>query len=575
MQATGGARRLITAALVVFLAAPGGASAQDGSGTDTDVPRVLDELFGGPATGGSGDAPIPLPGIGGDLGDLPTQAPEARTEPPPAEGPVPDRDALPAQTDVPEQAATPGDPAPVDAPPEGEAVGGMAPEGGAGLESSETASGERGAGDGAAGDADADAAERVQGDRAGPDGARDGQPPRAAADDEAAVEMTEEAAEETAEETETEAPAQPEAAAIAPPDGTGGDAPGTDPLPTVRSFRMGFTPLPYDLTPEAFDETYARIAENGDIVSHLLDEGVPWTAAANGTTFHPNVEADIARRIAGTRTSSAVLLSVTPLAQDRVSLAGEWAEAGGMPLPESLEGLSFDHPDVVSAFVGYALRMIDRFDPDYFAYAIEITDLATEPADRREAFVAFAAEVHRAVKRVHPELPVFPTWSLGNRTSFTDDLRAFVEALAPYSDILAVSTYPYVWDGVGGEADRLPDDWFAKMAEVLPDKPFAVAQTGFLSGTYRNLPSLVWISAGPEDQAEYVSDLLSEAARLEAEFVVWYVPVDYDRLWDRLDAMGMSEWFAQWMRTGLWSSDFQPRPALQVWSEWLALPVWE
>ena len=345
-------------------------------------------------------------------------------------------------------------------------------------------------------------------------------------------------------------------------------------LPTARSFRMGFTPLPYDLTPEAFDETYVRIGDHGDIVSHLLDEGVPWTAAANGTSFHPNVEADIARRIAGTRRDSAVLLSVTPLGQDRVSLAGEWAETGGMPLPESLAGLSLDDPDVVSAFVGYALRMIDRFDPDYFAYAVEITDLAADPA-AREAFVALAGEVHRAVKRVHPGLPVFPTWSLGNRAMMTEELRAFMGEMAPFADILAVSTYPYVWDGVGGEADRLPADWFSKFAEAMPGKPFAIAQTGFLSGTYRNLPSLVWVSAGPEDQAAYVGALLGEAERLGAEFVIWYVPVDYDALWTRLEQAGASEWIAQWMRTGLWSADFQPRPAFDIWADWFALPVWE
>ena len=393
-------------------------------------------------------------------------------------------------------------------------------------------------------------------------------------DEEAPVESAARASDEAEDEPLRAAPALaiPPAALIVPDDGPTLSASGA--LPAARSFRMGFTPLPYDLTPEAFDETYIRIADHGDIVSHLFDEGVPWTAAANGTTFHPNVEADIARRLAGTRRDSAVLLSVTPLAQDRVSLAGEWAEAGGMPLPERLAGLSFDDPDVVSAFVGYALRMIDRFDPDYFAYALEISDLAGDPA-ARESFVGFADEVHRAVKRVHPDLPVFPTWSLGNRTAFTEELRSFMEEMEPYSDILAVSTYPYVWDGVGGEAERLPADWFSKFAETMPDKPFAVAQTGFLSGTYRNLPNLVWISAGPEDQAGYVGALLEEAERLGAEFVIWYVPVDYDALWARLESMGMSQWFAQWMRTGLWSSDFQPRPALAVWMDWLALPVWE
>ena len=539
----GAIRRCLLA--LPFAVAGLGAAAQD----DT-LPNILDGLLGG--LGGSGgltDPLIAVPGSEGAItGTLPEAAlPEARSdgEPTPEvpeDAPAPDDAPLAAEIVAPDGvvAADPGT-------PEGTAEVPVP-----GLD---------GEAEGDAPDASAAALPTGADLDAGSDGGRP--------DDEAPAAESAESVAATS--SASGALLAPPAAIITPEGGPTLQATGA--LPPARSFLMGFTPLPYDLTPEAFDETYLRIAEHGDIVSHLFDEGVPWTAAMNGTTFHPNVEADIARRLAGTRASSAVLLSVTPLAQDRLSLAGEWAEAGGLPLPESLEGLPFDDPEIVSAFVGYALRMIDRFDPDYFAYALEITDLAGDP-EAREAFVGLAAEVYRAIKRVHPDLPVFPTWSLGNRTAFTDELRDFMAEMEPWSDVLAVSTYPYVWDGVGGEADRLPADWFSKFAEAMPGKPFAVAQTGFLSGTYRNLPNLVWVSAGPEDQAGYVGALLEEAERLRAEFVIWYVPVDYDALWARLESMGMSEWFAQWMRTGLWSADFQPRPALDVWMDWFALPVW-
>ncbi|MFN4204733.1 MAG: hypothetical protein ACK4GM_17030, partial [Tabrizicola sp.] len=118
----------------------------------------------------------------------------------------------------------------------------------------------------------------------------------------------------------------------------------------------------------------------------------------------------------------------------------------------------------------------------------------------------------------------------------------------------------------------LPEDWFRKIAAVLPDKPFAVAETGFLAGDYRHLRHLVWIRAKPSDQATYVERLLTEAHRLNAEFVIWYVPVDYDRLWEKMSAQGMDAWFAQWMRSGLWDAALQERPALAVWKSWLALP---
>ena len=604
MRARAGLRlSLGVLAAALALAAP--LRAQDGDAEAEPPARsVLDDLLGTPDEDGAlplgtlpfGGAPGPVPAPGGPgAGEAeeatdPAEAIDSPPEAPPGMGgteaapgtdaPGAEDDAAPAaafpaeespgpdETGAPPDPAAAPDPDPDPAPEAALAPGEtLRPE----VEPGPVTGAETDGESGAETDAETSAAPAPDGP-AGPDAPpADGAAPPAG--DAAALPPAGDDIGADRPEASTEVPDPAPAAAITGGPTLAARAEGA-PLPAARSFRMGFTPLPYDLTPEAFEETYIRIATHGDVVSHLLDEGVPWTAAASGVPFHPNVEADIARRLAGTRKGSKVFLSVTPLAQDRRSLAGEWAEGSGLPLPESLQGLPLDDPEVVSAFVGYALRMIDRFEPDYFAYAVEISDLAAEP-EARAAFTGFAAEVYRAVKRVHPDLPVFPTWSLGNRFAFTDELRSFVEEMGPYADILAVSSYPYVWDGVGGQADLVPEDWFSKMAEVLPDKPFAISQTGFLSGTYRNLPSLVWISAGPEDQAAYVGELLQEAERLEAEFVIWYVPVDYDRLWDRLEQMGMSPWFAQWMRTGLWSADFQARPALEVWMDWFALPVWD
>ena len=118
----------------------------------------------------------------------------------------------------------------------------------------------------------------------------------------------------------------------------------------------------------------------------------------------------------------------------------------------------------------------------------------------------------------------------------------------------------------------MPANWFTKIANVLPGKPFAVAETGFIGGDYTNLGSLVWINSSPASQTGYVRRLLSDAQKLNAEFVIWYVPVDYDLLWKKMKANGMNRWFAQWMRAGLWTADRKGREALNVWESWRALP---
>jgi hypothetical protein len=50
---------------------------------------------------------------------------------------------------------------------------------------------------------------------------------------------------------------------------------------------------------------------------------------------------------------------------------------------------------------------------------------------------------------------MFPTFVLGDQKTL-DQGAYFIKALMPYADILAVSTYPYIWDGIGGEASLWP-----------------------------------------------------------------------------------------------------------------------
>lgn len=55
---------------------------------------------------------------------------------------------------------------------------------------------------------------------------------------------------------------------------------------------MGFTPFPWDMTLEAVMDTGRFIVENGDIISHHLEQGVPWTEALDDKPFHPNMMKD-------------------------------------------------------------------------------------------------------------------------------------------------------------------------------------------------------------------------------------------------------------------------------------------
>ena len=82
------------------------------------------------------------------------------------------------------------------------------------------------------------------------------------------------------------------------------------------------------------------------------------------------------------------------------------------------------------------------------------------------------------------------------------------------------------------------------------------------------------MKSSEKDQKRYVERMLREANELDAEFVVWFVVADYDKLWGVLKwAVLFNPLIRAWKDTGLYDGDLKPRPALEVWDEWLDKPV--
>ncbi len=335
---------------------------------------------------------------------------------------------------------------------------------------------------------------------------------------------------------------------------------------------MGFTPFPFDVTEEAQAETYRRLGEHADIIAHHFDTGVPWPEAAARTTYPALVEQEIARRQTLTPAALPVYLALTPISTLRDGVASYWSNEGPVEPPAPWDRRDFGSKALRKAYLRYCLEMIERFDPDYMAYGIEVDILAQNDAGAFDQFVKFAKRLYRKLKRKHPELPIFLTFTLGQPDDF-DKRRAVMERLLPYSDLLAVSTYPYLANGVDGDPSRVPDDWFTRLAEVAGDKPIAVAETGYAAETLV-FETLGWTVPGkPKWQRRYVESLLADADALAAEFVIWFVIVDYDRVWDFMEEAGVLELFKAWRDTGLFDENLDARRALGVWDDWLARPL--
>lgn len=351
-------------------------------------------------------------------------------------------------------------------------------------------------------------------------------------------------------------------------DDDGTICPGNGAQPT-RSFALGFTDFPHAMSLDAIIAAIVVIAQDADMAVMHFDDGVPWQEALDGSPYHPNYEYELDRKVASIPSEHLTYLAVTPIAFSRDTLADYWGEQGSMPLPPPWDSRGFDHPEVITAFTNHCNRMIDRFSPDFFAYAIEANMLITLEPSGWNAFVTLAEAVYTSVKSSHPALPVSISLQTDFYHQYQPEQGTRISDVLPYTDFITVSTYPF---GAEPDPEALPSDHFSAIAGLAPGKPFAVAETAWPAEDI-TAPYPMFIPATEADQLAYVDRLLDDADRLDAAFVCWFFTRDYDELWDSYFRFSPDSALTRfWRDTGMYDEDGNARPALDRWRESLEMP---
>lgn len=336
----------------------------------------------------------------------------------------------------------------------------------------------------------------------------------------------------------------------------------------TRPFLMSFTYQPYDWSEDAFSKTHQFIQNNADATFFYFDDGVPWPEALNSSPFHENVNAHIKEHTKQTKKNDKVFVGVNFLGKDRTSLASYWGQEDSMPLPDGWSQKSLDDPDVVTAYTKYCKRMIKSLKPDIFVYGMEIDSIQMDIKDKNFVKLKFFLNsVYKELKKEFPDLTLVLTFVLLPEKDMQPK-KDMIKELLPYTDIYAVSLYPYLFDGIAGDAFKLPDNLFSQIGEYIGDKPFAIAETGFNAKRWSVLSKLIWISGNEKSQTHYVRFLLEEANKLDAVFVNWWVPRDLDKLWKKMKASGADPVYSQWNSNGLLKANGEKRPSYFVWHEW-------
>ncbi|MCK5126421.1 MAG: hypothetical protein KAR42_09210 [candidate division Zixibacteria bacterium] len=356
----------------------------------------------------------------------------------------------------------------------------------------------------------------------------------------------------------------------------GDDSSPTEPPPPgqTRSYYLGFTPLPHAVNIQALEYVYSKLETDADIISHHLDDGVPWPEALHGDSFHVNIMDDWNGRKNATPATHKTFLSITPIAITRDTIAPYRGETADMPLPSPWDTYTFDHDSVKAAYLNYCRRAIDFFNPDYCCIGIEVNLLIdTDPTlTQWDAYAELHKYVYPRLKTEYPDLPIMLSFTGMDLVkgytgaNHADQMSGFNDIIN-YTDYFGLSLHTMISVFM---ADSLPGSVFDNIF-ALSTKPIAVCETSFPSDTFSLQGGSLFFNGSESKQVDFFDTLFNRCDAVEAEFIINFVLRDYDELWEWLGSP--DDINKLWKDTGFYDEDGNPRQVLTPWKEKLALPV--
>ncbi|MCZ2073655.1 MAG: hypothetical protein HUU41_04990 [Bryobacteraceae bacterium] len=336
----------------------------------------------------------------------------------------------------------------------------------------------------------------------------------------------------------------------------------------MRNTLLGFTAFPYDLTAEAVTKTHQIILPNSDLYAIHMDRCLPWTQALANAPFPQWLERDwddIAAQIPGTH---AVYVAVTPTSTDRCNKAAQCGDAAGEPKPLSrtIATARYDATAVKTAYVNYLRRVIQRFKPIYLNIGIEISEMALVAPALWPQYQALYLHTYSVLKNEFPALQIGIELVL--QSLMHPAVAKLVKPAVEASDYIGISFYPYGSNfGVALGApplDTPPDQWRKPLEwlRTYTAKPIAVCETGYTTKNIHLAGTNLTATGSIAMQLQFTKDIIEFAKKHDYRFLIWFVPVDYERLLNKISA---GEEKHVWVNAGFYDSDLKPKSA---WAEW-------
>jgi len=208
--------------------------------------------------------------------------------------------------------------------------------------------------------------------------------------------------------------------------------------------------------------------------------------------------------------------------------------------------------------------MINFFEPEFFAYAIEANMLMNTSPDKWSALVNLMQQVYTSLKAEYPELSIFFSMQAGWIYKFQSVQLQKLPEVLPFTDFIAVSAYPFTEES---DPNLLPENYFSFIANLAPEKPFAITETSWPAEDV-TLPYPILLQENEQRQETYMKFLLSNMKNLNAKFVSWFFISDYDQFWESdMKNSPIAPTLRIWKDSGLYDGNLQPRKAQMQWQE--------
>ena len=341
-----------------------------------------------------------------------------------------------------------------------------------------------------------------------------------------------------------------------------------------RAFDMAMS-APFDGEGTAwFDASWAELEGRADVVTVVLDAGLPWEEIVSGDPWPAEFEAQVQRILDQVDAANLpLMLIVDPLNDARDGFRRDL-------LGRTTVTPSFGDQSFSDAYTSFLEALVLRTTPTYFAPVIGLDRYVTANSEQLEAAQSWFIDSQRVIKRARAVL-YFPIWNYWAVTDAVAEqnttILALLDNLDQVQDFFAISLYPAV---EGARLSDLSVESFAPLdasdreaTNPVTTRPLAIVNASFPAEGF-TLGGVTYPSS-ENSQFNFLALLFQVADEREVELVGWRMPVDPDAwLADPCgvdvgcDEEGLAARYVRFRSNGLLNELLQPRAALDLWDQY-------